>query len=116
MVRVVKRVALARVVYVVLLITALTIAAGIDGVRPGRGASFNRPSTPPQQKSPSPQRSHTRVDLQFFADLLVLFTLSGQQHNAATRRYPHGHSAPTRLPLQLTPTLRVQKRLAWLRA
>jgi hypothetical protein len=40
--------------------------------------------------------------------LLVLLTLSGQQHNAATQRYPHGHRAPTRLPLQLKPTLRVQ--------
>ena len=30
----------------------LTIAAGIDGVRPGRGASFSRPSTPRSRNLP----------------------------------------------------------------
>jgi hypothetical protein len=47
MVRVDQWVRLAGVVCMVLLITVLTIAAGIHGVRLGRGASLNRPSTPP---------------------------------------------------------------------
>jgi YD repeat-containing protein len=90
------------------LMTLFTIAAGIDGVRPGRGASFSNPLYAPQQKSPSPQRRHPRADLQLFTNLLVLFTFSRQQHNAAAQRYPHGKSATTHLPLHLTPTLRVQ--------
>jgi hypothetical protein len=75
---------------------------------PGSGSIFQQPLYASQQKSPSPQRYHPRADLQFFADLLVLFTVSGQQHDTATQRYPHGHRAPSRLPLQLMPNLRIQ--------
>ena len=46
MVRMDHWVALAGVDCVVFLIMVLTIAAGIESVRPGRGASFSNPSTP----------------------------------------------------------------------
>ena len=54
------------------------------------------------------KKAGPQADLQLFTNLLVLFTVRGQQHHAATQRYPHGHGAPTRLPVKLTPTLRVQ--------
>jgi hypothetical protein len=72
---------------------------------PGPGSIFQQSFYTRLKEPPSPQYRHSRADLQFLADLLVLFTASGQEHNAATHRYTHGHSAPTRLSLQLNPTL-----------
>jgi hypothetical protein len=54
MVRVDQWAELSGVVCSVFFITVLTSTAGIDGVRRGLGRTFNNPSMPPKQKSPSP--------------------------------------------------------------
>jgi hypothetical protein len=106
-VRVDQWVALAGVVCVVLLITVLTIAAGIHGVRPGRGVSFNRPSTPSNRNLP---RHNAAIRGLVFNSSLICCCLPWAASNTMRLRNATriGHSAPTRLPLQLTPTLRVQ--------
>jgi hypothetical protein len=71
MVRVDQCVALAGVLCVVFAIRAAVTSVVIDGVRPGRGASFSRPSIPNSRKRP--RQSVTMRGATFSAAAICLF-------------------------------------------
>jgi hypothetical protein len=64
---------------------------------PGPGSIFQESLYAPRSRNRSRHNAPSaRANLQLLTNLLVLFTLSRQQHNAATQRYPHGHSATSK--------------------
>jgi hypothetical protein len=55
-----------------------------------------------RDKPATPQRRHARTDTQLFADLLVLISFYGKQHNAAAQHHAGSHRTLAAQPLQFS--------------